>query len=713
MSQSIQEFNESASGIRTGLAAFLLLAGLIGLTHVGGLPNIPRRDEIYFLRERMLTHSAQEWVWHCLSFNRTRHTGQGDFYLFRPGLFGTHALLDVVFGYNVYVVGVSSLLMLLACSFATYLALAKLVPRSLALLLAALVCVQYAGIELVLWRHISPYLIALACLAVAMRMACRLPELPARSGIRWPAAWGIAACVFLGALFHEMAAATGLLAAGWIGAVILWERWREQPAASDPSRGALWTVAAGALAGSIAYLAVDLADYWLHQTPGVLGPADQLPTRTAIIERVYSSLAWIGSAVYGQAFPFGVKLRQDWSKGGLYGWIFNPASRLLALLGLLVVVAAIAGVAYVSTRRSREGEPRVRQIQLAGILLLSYALTLFLSIGVGRIFLRDVTYIQNATYYFGFTGWLICAGAGVTLAIARQHGRAGTETVLWHRASLVIGLMVAMNFFQTFRLNLRERGLRYQFAARQTGINSALTSRGLHLAGLKPGSELKFGDMPTQTMLTRSPHPVGSAPAYLCHDEDRICLAELLQLPSTKRRQPAELDLAGTRFKERDGWYFAPVSGNVFRHGEAFLIGRTESDAGTVSVRVRKLWHGGLVVAHRDSENFVLFGLDFGWAYAVEMIDGTISQHLGGTTLLQPLPEEYTLRTVMLDDRLCLMADDRILTSLKPTRPRRGAVGIWVDKQYAPTEFRDLTVDFDGPQAVKWKLTAVTESGRP
>lgn len=709
MSQNVRKFNESPSGIRTGLVAFLLLAGLIGITHSGGLPNIPRRDEIYFLRERMLTHSPQEWIWHCLSFNRTRHSGHGDYYLFRPGLFGTHALLDVVFGYNVYVVGVSSLLMLLTCSFATYLALAKLVPRSLALLLAGLFCVQYAGIELVLWRHISPYLIALACLALAIRLACRLPELPARPGIRCPTALGIAACLFIGAMFHEMAAATGLLAAGWIGAVIFGERWLERPAERDASRGALWTVAMGALTGSVAYLGVDLADYWLHQTPGVLGPTDQFPARAAIIERVFSSLAWIGSAVYGLAFPFGVKLRQDWSMGGLYGWIFNPASRLLALLGLLVVFGAFAGIAYITTRRGRQGEPRVRQIQLAGILLLSYAVTLFLSIGIGRIVLRDVTYIQNATYYFGFTGWLVCAALGVVLAIARQHGRPGTEAALWHRASLVIGLIVAMNFFQTFRLNLRERGLRYEFAAQHRSINRALIHSGLHLAGLKPGSELKFGDVPTQTMLSRGPHAAGSMPAYLCHEDERICLAELLQLPSTQKRQRVELDLAGTRFKERDGWYFAPVSGNQFRHGEAFLIGKTESAAGTVSVRVRGLWHGGLVVAHIDSKNFVLLGLDFGWAFAVEMIDGSISQHLGGTTLLQPLPEEYTLRTVMLEDRLCLMADDRILTSLKPTQPLRGAVGIWVDRQYAPTEFRDLTVNFDESKAVQWKTSEINE----
>lgn len=710
VSQSISDFDEHPSPVRTGVLALCLLAGLIGATHFGGLPNIPRRDEVSFLRERMLMHSAQEWVEHCLSFNRTRHTGKGDYYLFRPGLFGTHALLDVGFRYNAYIVGAASLLMLLAASFATYLALAKLVPRSVALLLAGLFAVQYAGLEIVLWRHISPYLVALGCLSLAVRLACGLSELPTRAGVHWRTALGMAACVLTGALFHEMAAATGLVAAGWTLTLIFWGWIRDRNAMHARLRGDLWTVAIGTLSGSLAYLLADIMDYWLHQTPGVLGPADHLPASTALGGRIFAILVWIGSAVYGLAIPFGVKLRQDWSQGGLYGWTFNPASRPLAVVGLLTVMAALGGIAYFSRRGNRMSEtPQGRRLRLAGILLLSYAVMLFVSLGIGRVVLRDLSYMQNATYYFAFTSWLICAALGVVFAIARQQTPEGGSQQFWSRVSIFCAVLVAMNFVQTLRMNLRERGIRYEFAAKQTSIGQALNRGGLHLVGLKPGSELKFGDLATQTLLTRSPHPARSAPAYLSHEQGHDCLSELLRLPATQRREQVELDLRGTRFREQQGWYLAPVSGNLLRHGEAFLIGKSSFPVGTASVRVRGLWHGGLVVGYRDPDNFVRFGCDFGWAFSQEMIDGKLSPHLGGTTLMQPLPEEYVLRTVLLEDRLCLCADDRILTSLRPTRPVHGSVGIWVDQQYAPTQFCDLMVNFDRAESASWKTTVIAE----
>ena len=88
----------------------------------------------------------------------------------------------------------------------------------------------------------------LTSLALALRLICGLSELSS-THMRWRTALAIAACLFGGALCHEMTAATGLVAGLWISALLGWDWLRGRPMAVS-SRSELWTIAVGSLAGS-------------------------------------------------------------------------------------------------------------------------------------------------------------------------------------------------------------------------------------------------------------------------------------------------------------------------------------------------------------------------------------------------------------------------------------------------------------------------------
>jgi hypothetical protein len=196
-------------------------------------------------------------------------------------------------------------------------------------------------------------------------------------------------------------------------------------------------------------------------------------------------------------------------------------------------------------------------------------------------------------------------------------------------------------------------------------------------------------------LLTRLPQSSTGRNVYASIEDGQITLSHLELPPPADSLQAVEFDLENTRFIQAGTEYSSPVPGAGLYHGQQFAISRSSYPTPCVAVRVRDLWRGGLVVAYRNPENFILFVVNGDRAYVHEMRNGTLSGQLNSAT--GHLPRECTLRTAWLEDRLCLFADDCILTSFVPEGVTTGGVGLFVDSNgREPTRFHSMGVAQSG-----------------
>src|SRR3989338_10203151 len=90
------------------LPLMLFIAGAF-FVYRYGVVSVSRVDHLYFMKERIFLASDWDYFWQSLSHPRTNILRPGDFFLFRPGFFGTLALFDIWFRHNLYAIGFFSI----------------------------------------------------------------------------------------------------------------------------------------------------------------------------------------------------------------------------------------------------------------------------------------------------------------------------------------------------------------------------------------------------------------------------------------------------------------------------------------------------------------------------------------------------------------------------------------------------------------------------
>ena len=128
---------------------------------------LPRSDHAGFMGEREFASSDFQFFWRSLFYNQTRVLDRGDFFLFRPAMTGLLAIMDILFRKNLFLMGAVSILMHGLVAFSLYLVLTTLVSRVSSLFLAGMLLTFAPGLEMVFWRHISPYLLSFFFLNLA------------------------------------------------------------------------------------------------------------------------------------------------------------------------------------------------------------------------------------------------------------------------------------------------------------------------------------------------------------------------------------------------------------------------------------------------------------------------------------------------------------------------------------------------------------------
>lgn len=267
------------------LLSFLFLSLWV---YRGGIVALPRGDHLAFIRERVLRASDSIFFWDSLSYNRARFLYVGDYYLFHPGTHVLLAVIDIFLRHHLYVIGILSILWHSLTSFSLYLVLSKWLGRFAALIVTSLFLIQYSGMEMILWRHISPYMFSLFFFGLGL-FGISLSERFRRAKTLFVL---IGFFFFLSSLFHAT------IAFMLIPCSLLFMLSKSpRPPLSKPVLVSLCLIPA------FLYLAIDLADLLFYQPPGFWGPADVKPTLLTLPEIFRYSAFFAGLLFTAFALP--------------------------------------------------------------------------------------------------------------------------------------------------------------------------------------------------------------------------------------------------------------------------------------------------------------------------------------------------------------------------------------------------------------------------
>ena len=369
------------------IAAIATLVAIVFWSYRYGLLDYPRRDQIEFEAERAEFVDTGSWLWHALSYNRTRRNNPGDRLLFRPGTHLVLAIEAVPRSGTRRLSGLLSVETHLIVAVLLYLLLRSFAPKGFPLTVAALFAAQFAGLEMVLWRHISPYMLSAAFALAAFFFL----ERPVLAGLFF----------FTAMLFHESAAVSLAI----VAILLLFSRRRQLAMSIGVSLAA--------------YLALDAVDWLVRSPAAVTGPADN-PMRW--LDAVLVFIRYFGSATQAVLCPFSVRL--EWIRPKVFIWDLGSENVFsLVCWFVLGTAVCVATLRRALPRARREGDA-------ADVLVLwavCGALSVAAMVSAGRGALRSLDYLSLATYYYWFFALFFAILIGYWLdAAARAHvsGRA-------------------------------------------------------------------------------------------------------------------------------------------------------------------------------------------------------------------------------------------------------------------------------------------------
>jgi hypothetical protein len=534
-----------------------------------GLWSLPRGDQLGFLMERDRIDGTADWLLHCLFFNRARVLTGEAHYLFRPLHNLTLGLEEVAFRHAPLAQGLFSLALHVAVAFVLYRLVGRLAGTAVALLATVAFATQYAGMEMIVWRHISPYMWASLCLGLGL-----LEALDAH-----PRTGRVAGFFLLACLSHEtvpvaLAAVVPLLLA----------------ARADRS------VVRGVGGAVFLWALLDLVDYLLHPSATVADPAAALQPGFDWIQGALRTLDMLGVCGIAWLEPSLVDLRWDGEEGpySRLQWDFTSIQEPVRVgMGVAVVVVLAVAVAL-GWRRLRRGDAT----GLPALMLSTHLVVLAVGFTAVRTAFRAYTYLEIATYYFYVASFafLVLAAQGIASlrVTAPRAGRIVTiggwaAAVIWTLTSY-LGIQRALEPYEPFA---------------KMALNSARAIR----EALEPRTDLCYGgsfDSVGRSVLAPFSGPLvmmgevactvrrNATGAYLAWVGDGYALVTLP--PAASAAWPLEAgpgwiaDADGVRATNTDG------TASTF-------AGRT-FDAFEVSVHVTNARDGGLWVGHTSMESY-------------------------------------------------------------------------------------------------------------
>jgi hypothetical protein len=632
----------------------LLLFASFG-TYFYALADVPRRDHTTYMLERAFFESDWAWLWHSLSWPRSGIMQPGDYYLFRPLQMAVVSVKDILFRDNLFASGTVNICMMALAGFSLYFFSRRMVGTVLALPIALLFMVQHAGLEIVAWGHISPYLLSLTFLGFALTEVLKTgPQ--KQSSLTWA---GV--LMLLGALFHEIL----IVALVFTAVVVLYALWRgghNATAGEVPLRSYVIRVMALPV---IVYLGLDLLNYYYQDVPTIISPEER---GFYGFSKLFSSLLTPpGAASVAFFAPFKVGLVEG--ETGILRWDFGKILPFVQGIGLALCLVLMSGV-FLCIRALRKGiGSALTMVTLVVVLLLC---GFILGIGYGRIYVRDISYLYDATYYYSVTGYSFCLLIALGLhRLPRGRG----FTILKSGALVFIFALIAINVFKT-HATLKDYWPRRSEHARMPLSIERILSDKYCLAGFSPGSDK---GLPSLLFRDHSCTPgIPRAPLYVVPGaDDSLWLAELRKRPLNSERAAGTADLEPKVFKSEI--LQSSVRFKNLSDSKVLLLSRENYDKPDLAMTLRHGLNAAVIMGYKDPGNYIVFRIEGPLVYGRFVRDGRLSPMMHQDTIAS-IKSNYRIEVRHAGRFIYLFVNDNLTTFMPAVLELQGKVGIAYQK---------------------------------
>ncbi|MBF0612278.1 MAG: hypothetical protein G8345_02915 [Magnetococcales bacterium] len=650
---------------------FFLLLGFTVWNYRLGLWDLPSRDQLMFVDEKLFFPNNWDFFLHSLEFSRGRLLGVGDYFLFRPGHFTLLGLNLILTEEHLQWAGLFTYPLVAFTALSLFLVGRRLVSPGLALLTALLWIDLFPGVFTIVWRHINPYLLAIAFLALAL---AKLLEAQQRQ-TAFP--FSASFYLFVASLFHEVV----LFSLALLFLVTRVKASPDHPALLRTLELHKRTIAPALLAN----LFLNFLDLLWHPLPGLFGVDDSLH-----LEHMGETFlaVWVGlpgASGVSLLLPFLVE------KFTLGNWPFMAAegNRWL-VLAVGTPLSLLLGFALVTSWRSlRQGSVNHRTLTLSLVLPFFWGIVLIW--GSGRALSRGVGYLyENPHYYLMLDGLLLLVALALLPRQGQQTVAPGSHRLLW----VVILLVLPFHHLQLQELlaenHPRSTTRAHSHLAFREALAPYTNSHCLIGKGYTPDSGealLSVADSSDVTLLLR-PHFCqqgdGREKSQLRFQQGSWWLAKVIQHELPAEFQWQEVGLPNTSSQrwhrdERGSYGDAP---RLYRAASgSFLTHPQPLQGPSLAVTMLLPYRGGMVFGLEEDGNYdllrihehrlLIFRYRQGKAVRAESFDNHLPPNALGPVRLEMLYQ---------GEKVWLFVNGDFYTSLDDLPPVNGQVGLYSPK---------------------------------
>ena len=442
---------------------FLVMFSFVLFQHA--LIDYPRKDHNIYLAHKANFKNPVEWCQFSASYSRARTLQKGDKYLYRPAHMLFLCVEDVFLEKKPTALGAISVALAGITAFLLFLISSALLDSRTGGLLASLFWLTfYPGIELVLWRHISPYLFSLILgFGGIYYFYSDIKHKLITKNIM------ATAILLFASLFHEMVVAALSIFVGI--KIFLFAIDRMQTKQEYKLNKVFYSVFPSLAAISL-FALLNIIDFKINGH-SVIGPHDTFlkdGVVSLIWQSAYATTHFIGLSILTLISPFNFTLVFMEDNLMLIGLPQNAfVIFLCALIGVLIISITAY---YLYKLKNSFISPRPQLVAYS----LCFLVSGFIALGILRGGLRGLGYLQWANYYFSIFTWCWIIILSFLLKLALDNSvswQKGSRNLIMLLSGLVTAFYIGINSYLTIGLTITQ----YKPRAVQHWISKGLFNR--------------------------------------------------------------------------------------------------------------------------------------------------------------------------------------------------------------------------------------------
>jgi len=643
-----------------------------------GAIAFPRQDHFSLIMDRALFGNDWDYFWNAVSFNKTRTMFPGDYYLFRPFTHGALALIDIFFRHDMYVMGKISIFWHAFVSFFLYLFASKFTRRSIGFLLAFIFATQYPGLEMVIWRHVSPYMLGLLFFTAGLLV---IPKLETSVNPKRTAAV-IAVLFLVSSLFFE-----GIIFTLFISFFIFLIFQRSFKGKIRNVAFWMMLIAASVI---LVYGCLYIFEYIVRNPPSFFGPSDRNARSFLWLDSLYGLCLISGLVFTAFLFPHVVKIfyYQVWYRA--WWEFFTTGSNFFyCWLGAFLCVL-LAGAFFMGLIRLAKEENKAPPVIF--ILVFGYFGVIIAGLSLGRAGLRSVDYMINSTYYYYMTAYLLTLIVSLLFYVIRGSNALNRLPVLGKQLLwFFLILFSAHQIFLSYGRIQEVLKTRYDVDEKTAEITLEIASKIRQNRSFCYGGSIDplLSDYLMDEILYRE----------MCHDSKSTGLYAITHPQGTfwlvrledPHPQGVALNLKEGNFEEKDGFVYSLNPGHQLKEGGGIVLSEKDYSLDYLSVTVHNAFDSGIVLGYRDPKNFMFFAVKKGIFYAHLMQNGTLNAPFLAQKLTSA--EQFDLSIRKIGTNYVIFYNKNVLAIVRGGFQLTGKVGLYDSKSGPKRQaFSDLKI---------------------